>query len=547
MIKILSSDTIIDIISKINNDEGQDITLEFPFGHPVLHNYLSLKIIKNKAGAKRVTIITSDLTSRKIGKLLGIEYSIIKDGKFHAQKPSHKELLSYNFTFIEYFKFQIKKYWQDIKDHFKENNSIKYYSIKYEKQKSRIGYFVFWLLISLIIFVFIFYFAVAKAYITIAPEVKIKTRGKNIIFREIAEEALSNGNNVVALKKISKIVSGESTFGSTWVDPKDIKKSRGSVILYNKLFEEVSLKEKTRLQNTEGIVFFTTKKITIPKASLEANGTLIPWEYELVAESDYKDKSGKIIWEEANVGTWTILTIPWLTENRDQIYGKTTTAFRGAREYKWVRIITQDDIENGKKLLTQKLKDMALKELKAQIDDENKINNVTYDIVWIEDTLFYSGATIQVPENVVIGKKAENFTLKWTINIETYIYNQDAVINKLKSVISDSILDASEKVLLVDHKSLRFAEILGKQTKPFEIKATMEINAFIIHNFLNNDDSYVQKLKNQIAGLSREEAERILLNDPKISNARIEISPFFISNITSRRENIIFKVNDKMN
>jgi hypothetical protein len=75
----------------------------------------------------------------------------------------------------------------------------------------------------------------------------------------------------------------------------------------------------------------------------------------------------------------------------------------------------------------------------------------------------------------------------------------------------------------------------------------MEINAFIIHNFLNNDDSYVQKLKNQIAGLSREEAERILLNDPKISNARIEISPFFISNITSRRENIIFKVNDKMN
>jgi hypothetical protein len=547
MIKILSTDTIIDIISKINHEEGSSITLEFPFGHPVLHNYLSLKIIKNKAGERKITIITSDLTSRKIGKILGIEYSIIKDAKFHAQKSSQKELLSYNFTFIEYFRFQVKKYWEEIKSNFKESGSIKYYSIRYEKQKSRIGFFVFALLFSAFLFVFIFYFAVTKAYITIAPEVKIKTRGKNIVFRETWEESITNGNNIVALKKISKVVNLESRFWSTGIDIKGLKRSSGTITLYNKLPEDVSLREKTRLQNSDGIIYLTTRKVTIPKWTKEVNGSITPWEYTVKIESDYRDINWKMVGENANIGTWVILTLPGLTENRDQIYAKTLVALSGGKEYSWVRITTQEDIENAKKLLIQKLKDLALKELKKQIDEENKLNNVTYDIIGIEDTLFYTWATTQVPSEVVIGKKVENFDLRGSIQIESYIYNQDAVINKLKSVISESVLESSEKVLLIDTKSLRFATILSQQQKPFEIKATMEINAFIIHNFLNDDDSYVQKLKDQIAGLSGEEAEKILLNDPKISNVRIEISPFFLSNITTRKENIIFKVNDKMN
>jgi hypothetical protein len=66
MIKIYEQDTIIDVVNKINDSKDKEIMLEFPFGHQILHNYLSLKIIKNKAGNKRITILTNDLGSKKI-------------------------------------------------------------------------------------------------------------------------------------------------------------------------------------------------------------------------------------------------------------------------------------------------------------------------------------------------------------------------------------------------------------------------------------------------------------------------------------------------
>jgi len=74
----------------------------------------------------------------------------------------------------------------------------------------------------------------------------------------------------------------------------------------------------------------------------------------------------------------------------------------------------------------------------------------------------------------------------------------------------------------------------------------LEVESFIVHNFLNNNDNYVQKLKGMILGLSKEEATKVLLNDPKISNVKIEITPFFIDKISNVPDNIIFKVSDTL-
>jgi hypothetical protein len=49
MIKVHKNDSIVDIIIKIKNNNEKELIMEFPFGHPVLHNYTSLKIIKTKA------------------------------------------------------------------------------------------------------------------------------------------------------------------------------------------------------------------------------------------------------------------------------------------------------------------------------------------------------------------------------------------------------------------------------------------------------------------------------------------------------------------
>jgi hypothetical protein len=66
-----------------------------------------------------------------------------------------------------------------------------------------------------------------------------------------------------------------------------------------------------------------------------------------------------------------------------------------------------------------------------------------------------------------------------------------------------------------------------------------------IHNFLSKSNTYVDRLKTVVAGLPKEEAEKILLNNERISNVKIEIKPFFINNISKINDNIILKVEGK--
>jgi hypothetical protein len=86
------------------------------------------------------------------------------------------------------------------------------------------------------------------------------------------------------------------------------------------------------------------------------------------------------------------------------------------------------------------------------------------------------------------------------------------------------------------------SEIIYSNKSPFEIKATFEIEALFLHDFLHKDNTYITTLKSEIRWLNRDDAERILLNNPKISNVSIGIRPFFTKKVSNIYNNIIFKV-----
>ncbi|MEA3386935.1 MAG: hypothetical protein U9Q66_00640 [Patescibacteria group bacterium] len=44
-------------------------------------------------------------------------------------------------------------------------------------------------------------------------------------------------------------------------------------------------------------------------------------------------------------------------------------------------MLSENDIENSKKIFTEKLKKKALEKVKNQLKEENKINNVSYEIL----------------------------------------------------------------------------------------------------------------------------------------------------------------------
>lgn len=531
MIKVHKNDSIVDIIIKIKNNNEKELIMEFPFWHPVLHNYTSLKIIKTKAAKRELIIITNDKTARKIWKTLWIKYSL----------TDNPDLVEYNYSFFEYFLYTFKSYFKEIVDIFlkKDEDSI----IKKYKKYSNwwIGYFISFIFISIFLFIFIFYFAVNKTYINITPEIEVKTKAKNFVFIEMKDDEFMMDENTIKLKKIEKEISINEKFWTSWISEKTISNSKWKVKLYNHFWEKIDLKSNTRLEAEDWTTFLIESSITIPPSTVSWTWQVIPWTIEANAISRSHDNNWKISWLKANIKSQTKLILPWLKNDKDRVYAESITDFTWAND-NYTKIITKEDIENAQKLIRTKAETESLKQLKNEITETNKLNNVEFEILWIDNVIKYSNFEIFWLENLKVWNEIESFELWANIKISTYSYNKELLLSKMRNDIKNKILSNIEEILQINWNSLRIASIISTQEKPYSVKATVQVEVLFIHNFLSKSNNYVDRLKTVVAWMDKDEAEKILLNNSKISNVKIETKPFFINNISKIKDNIILKV-----
>lgn len=548
MIKVKNNDSIIDIIQKISEEHKDEIIIEFPFWHPILHNYLSLKILKNKSGTKPITIITKDITARKIWKKLGINFSIIKDDSFIEY--SHKaQIINHNLTFFEYFKYEFKNYIKKWINFFTKNEKVddlKKYSSKYYQQ-SGVWFFLLSLLLSVLVFFIVLFFAINKTYVYIKPEIYIKTFAHNFIFKDLwTKDDLFLDDRIIKIKKISKIINLEEKFQTSWINPINSKKSKWTITFYNTFTDEIHLKPNTRIQNKDWLIFEVPESVKIPAWSVWPDWKIIPWIYKSNAVAKNYDINGRYIWSKGNlIKTKERFILPWLKwDDKDKIYVEATSNFSWWDD-SYEKILWKEDILNSKIIFEDKLKREALKELKTYIEQENSLNNVTYDILSYWDPLKNIKINIITPENLKVWDKINDFILKWSIEFNSYIYIKDSILSKLKSIINEKIITDTEKLLSIDDKSIRITNILYEETSPrLEVKLTLEIDSLVSQNFLNKNSWYVLKLKNNILWLDLLEAEKLLLNDKNIRWVDIDIQPFFMNKVSNIADNVIFKIEE---
>ena len=167
-------------------------------------------------------------------------------------------------------------------------------------------------------------------------------------------------------------------------------RARWEVTLINYLKEEVTLIKNTRLETDEWITYTIADKVTIPSA-IDNNNCLdekcekiIPWTIKTPVKAKMQDNKWTVVWERGNIEAKTTMYVPWLWEDlKDAIYATANQNFTWWSN-KYDKIVWEKDIENAKKILEEKLKAKALKELKEQIQQDNKKNNITYEILWID-------------------------------------------------------------------------------------------------------------------------------------------------------------------
>lgn len=295
-ISIKKSDSLLDIIDKIEREHGNEIYLE-PEDSSELSNYLNLKLILFRFAEKRFFIVTNETAIKKLGEPLGIRFFQRNDNIEFEQEYAKKHILQHNFTFLEYFLYEIRKFLSKLT--FVSRKKITVYKNKKKIKDSNVFLLVSGLIISLSLLIFIFYFAVSKTYVYITPELSVKTVSRNIVFAE-KEAGVLDSKNIVNVKPVSLTTDFDYTFNVTTIDQMSAKNAYGTVEIYNELRQEQVFRPNTRFSTDDGLIYKTNDWIKLPPATTES-GTTVLGKTTVTLTADLYDTKGDIIGVRGNI------------------------------------------------------------------------------------------------------------------------------------------------------------------------------------------------------------------------------------------------------
>lgn len=528
-------DSLIQIFEKISAAESNEIQIEVE-DNIHLTNYLNLKLLLHRFPMKRFSFITNNTELKRLGEPLGIRF-FQKSNDIEFEKEYVKNhILRHNFTALEYTRYEINKIFSRFVFLFKKKTHI--YKNKKRGQDSQLFFLIIGLTISLSLLVFIFYFAVSKTYVTISPELDVKTISRNMIFTQ-KEASVLDSKNTVNVRPINLEIPMEYTFNVTAIDEMSTQNAQGTVDIYNELSQEQIFRPATRFITEDGLVFKTDDWLKIPPTKV-SSGVTVMGKVTTTLIADAYDTNGGIIGVRGNIPEGATLTIPGLKFNRDKIYARTISPFIGGINPK-IHVLTDKEVASFKEILIEKLKSKALETLKLNIKKNNGENGENYDILPINDNIIYTLGDINLMKWAKIGDKNEEVTLSGKVKISTYVYDRNATLFYLKTILNESLLFGTEKLIGVNDDSLRITNIISKNTSSlFSMKATTELDSTISYNFEDVSNNLTKKLKNLIVNTSVKEATSLLLNDNNIASVKIAFSPFWLTQVSSNPDNIEF-------
>jgi hypothetical protein len=363
--------------------------------------------------------------------------------------------------------------------------------------------FLFFLLIFLLSFS---YFSLAKIKIEIWPKTEDLSFEERIL-ADINTSKIDFLNKIIPAKilEIKEEVSQE--FPASGIIEKE---AEGKIRVYNKNNFPVTLKKGTRFQpaNKEVIYFCSQDKFTIP-----AKGFI-----DLFVKACFF-KPGET--EKYNIGP-SKFSVPGLsgTELFFTIYGESSEPMKGGGKFSQV---TKEDLEKGKKILT----DVLFSKLEESLKKEN-LNEVFV----LNETI--KKEVLEINSNLKEGEIGEFFTL-----------NGKGKLTALSLQRSDLENFAGQKILAQIPKGLKFQKESLKidfQTESIDLEKGRAILKSKFSAKISPEINLVL-LKENLKGKTLAESKRILENREDIVKAKINVFPFFLQKIPKDEKKIEIYIN----
>jgi hypothetical protein len=282
--------------------------------------------------------------------------------------------------------------------------------------------------------------------------------------------------------------------------------------------EKFSLKKGTRFQNQAGMVFRTLGPVIIP-----AKGSVT-----MLAKADDLDAFDQIIGKRGNVPAGVEWQVPGLDGASRALVTAVNPKAASGGSTAYRTVLTAEDLEIAKKRLEQELLANAKRLVEERVELLNAENpeHGTRLLRYGELTkLTYSGFVIPTQ---FVGQEVASVPVEGGIVYVAAAYDSLSIMEFLRSellshvregkrLLDERLSDESLVVHVID-----YAEDLSWIKLTVDLAGTEE---YVLDPLTPDGALFAKRVRDQIAGLSIEEALRIVRNMPEVETASVSMWP----------------------
>lgn len=357
--------------------------------------------------------------------------------------------------------------------------------------------------IALIVLMIYLFFKLPKADIEIWPKVDVLSF-KQTISVDSSVDAVDQSSNMIPAQYLEEEKSDSQDFPATG-NASNEGKATGTITVYNKYDPPtpITLKVGTHFMSDSGKYFKILQKIVIP-AGKKSGGKVTPGSVDVAVEAveggdSYNIGSSKFVVPKLAGGAYYY-----------SVYAESKNAMTGGFAGK-TKKVTDDDIQQAKDTLTQKLTSQAETSLRDKVSAE---------FVLLDNAI--SSEVVDALSETKSGTVADNFTYQAKVRVTALVFKKSDLDKFVKSYIVSQMLDSNT---ILD-KSLK----IDQSVNSIDIKKG---KAIVDLDFSAGTYQAIDRnvLATQIRNKTSTEINQIINDNlgEKISRVKVNLWPFWVT------------------
>ncbi len=372
--------------------------------------------------------------------------------------------------------------------------------------------------LSCLLFFFVLFKLLPSADVYVKPRQENVSQTVNILLAQSgADVAIREHVRSMPLVPLPVTVTRTMTFDQ--VSKEFIGTSaKMQVTIVNKSAETYSFKATTRLSNQAGMIFRITESVSVEAGK----------EVTVDAKADDVDLYNQIIGDRGNVPAGLRWDIPGIPEDeRAKVYGENRKpATGGTTAYKTV--LRDQDIEIAKKRLEKELLADAKQKVEQEIDVRNaRSSDHLLELLNYTELTTVTYGEVDVPSEL-LGTAVTSFPVTGTVTYVSYAYDVTSMLDMLRLELLSHVRTGKRLIDEGIDRSRLVVHVIDYAEDFSWIKLTVDLTGteeYVLDALTPEGALFGKTVREKIAGMSADEATRIIKNMPEVENVRISSWP----------------------